>query len=273
MIHYHSYFLFICLAILMTFTLWQRSTYTLVIQHKTLSTSKPRYIFLSKIFCIRLIIRRTAVNHGCAREDRKQLPLKQHWCSCTPHALCLNFDALRSVCTQFKLGDQYVRAVSGQQLPSSAFGPVLLHQMSKKLPLWVFRRERNCSCETLLTWFNPHFQHPRKGKSILIWKEIKQGKGLGMGVSLGSSQLKDHRGQATEVRCSDVTEPKVKVVAECCSSSAPCPSWQSIPLKSQPDLLDPAWILLLLFFVTCFLKLCPLHLICFPLSLSFFLSM
>lgn len=47
---YHSYFLFICLAILMTFSLWQWSTYTLVIQHKTLSTSRPRYIFLSKIF-------------------------------------------------------------------------------------------------------------------------------------------------------------------------------------------------------------------------------
>lgn len=131
MSHYHSYFLFICLAILMTLSLWKRSTCTLVIQYKTLSTSRSRYIFLSKIFCIRLIIRRTAVNHGCEREDRKQLPLKQHWCSCTPHALCLNLDALCSVCTQFKLADQYARAVSGQQLPSSAFGPVLPHQMSK----------------------------------------------------------------------------------------------------------------------------------------------
>lgn len=45
----------------------------------------------------------------------------------------------RSVCTQFKLTDQYVRAVSGQQLPSSAFGPDLLHQMSKRSLSECFR--------------------------------------------------------------------------------------------------------------------------------------
>lgn len=123
----------------MTLSLWQQSTYTLATLYKTLFTSSSQYIFLSKIFCIRLIIRSTEVNHGCAREDRKQLPLKQHWRSCTPHALCLNLAALHTMCMQFKLTDQYVRAVSGQQLPSSAFGPILPHQMSKRSCLECFR--------------------------------------------------------------------------------------------------------------------------------------
>lgn len=101
--------------------------------------SRSQYIFLSKIFCIWVIIRRTAVNHGCAREDRKQLPLKQHWCSCTPHALCLNLDALLSVCTQFKLSDQYVHAVSGQQLPSSAFWTCSPVPNVKMLPHGLFQ--------------------------------------------------------------------------------------------------------------------------------------
>lgn len=42
------------------------------------------------------------VNHGCTSEDRKQLPLGQWWCSRPPCALCLNLNALQSVCVHFK---------------------------------------------------------------------------------------------------------------------------------------------------------------------------
>lgn len=42
------------------------------------------------------------VNHGCKSEDRKQLPLGQWWCARAPCALCLNLNALQSVCAHFK---------------------------------------------------------------------------------------------------------------------------------------------------------------------------
>lgn len=115
------------------------------------------------------------VNHGCTSEDRKQLPLGQWWCARAPCALCLNLNALQSVCAHFKRAiNMAKRLASKNSLQvlsySAAPKPFLRQKMSIHFSV-DYSVEKNCSCETLLTYFNLHFQHPRRGKSILIWRQ------------------------------------------------------------------------------------------------------
>ncbi len=117
------------------------------------------------------------VNHGCTSEDRKQLPLGQWWCAQAPCALCLNLNALQSVCVcvHFKRAINMAKRLASknslQMLSYSATPYPSTTKNVNSFQRWVFW-EKNCSCETLLTYFNPHFQHPRRGKSILIWRQL-----------------------------------------------------------------------------------------------------
>lgn len=106
------------------------------------------------------------VNHGCTSEDRKQLPLGQWWCSRPPCALYLNLNALQSVCVHFKRAINMAKRLASKNSlqvllysaapdPSSTKKKKKSQFISASTILW-----KNCSCETLLTYFNLHFQHP-----------------------------------------------------------------------------------------------------------------
>lgn len=104
------------------------------------------------------------VNHGRTSEDRKQLPLGQ-WCHArAPCAPCLNLNALQNVCVHFKRPINTAKRLASNNSLQVLSQCTALDRSPQKCQFISASTilGKNCSFVTLLTCFNPHFQHPKR---------------------------------------------------------------------------------------------------------------